>query len=71
MCLKLNSKIVGIIGGGQLGMMLAMAIKKLGGKVIGLDPNPKCSITHVCDSFIVHHMMMRLPLESYVRSQML
>ena len=47
MCLKLNSKIVGIIGGGQLGMMLAMAIKKLGGKVIGLDPNPKCSITHV------------------------
>lgn len=52
MCLKLNSKIVGIIGGGQLGMMLAMAIKKLGGKVIGLDPNPKCSITHVCDSFI-------------------
>ena len=52
MCLKLNSKLVGIIGGGQLGMMLAEAIKKLGGRVIGLDPNPHCSITHACDEFI-------------------
>lgn len=52
MCLTLSSKVVGIIGGGQLGMMLAFAIKQLGGRVIGLDPNPKCSITHACDSFI-------------------
>lgn len=50
--MKLNSKTVGIIGGGQLGMMLAEAIKCLGGKVVGLDPNLHCSITNVCDKFI-------------------
>lgn len=50
--MKLNSKTVGIIGGGQLGMMLAESLKKLGAKVISLDPNSECSITHVCDSFI-------------------
>lgn len=50
--MKLNSKTVGIIGGGQLGMMLAESLKKLGAKVISLDPNSECSITHICDSFI-------------------
>ncbi len=48
----MNSKTVGIIGGGQLGMMLADAIKKLGGRVIGLDPNKDAPITYVADEFI-------------------
>ena len=46
-------KTVGIIGGGQLGMMLAEEIHKLGAKAICLDPNPKCSASFVCDDVIV------------------
>ena len=46
-------KTVGILGGGQLGMMLAEEVNKLGGKAICLDPNPKCSASFVCDSVIV------------------
>ena len=46
-------KTIGIIGGGQLGMMLAEEIKKLGHKSICLDPNPKCSASFVCDEVIV------------------
>ena len=46
-------KTIGIIGGGQLGMMLAEAIHKYGAKVIALDPNPKCSCSFVADEIIV------------------
>ena len=46
-------KTIGIIGGGQLGMMLAEEIKSLGGKSICLDPNPKCSASFVCDDIVV------------------
>lgn len=44
---------VGIIGGGQLGMMLAEALKKYAAYVIALDPNPLCSCKYVCDEIIV------------------
>lgn len=43
---------VGIIGGGQLAMMLCEAAKKLGIKTVVLDPNSNCSATQVCDDFI-------------------
>lgn len=46
-------KTVGIIGGGQLGMMLAEEIHKLGAKAICLDPNPTCPASFVCDECIV------------------
>ena len=46
-------KTVGIIGGGQLGMMLAEEIHKEGGKAICLDPNPKCPASFVCDDIVV------------------
>lgn len=46
-------KTIGIIGGGQLGMMLAEEIHKLGAKAICLDPNPKCSASFVCDDIVV------------------
>lgn len=45
-------KTVGIIGGGQLGMMLALEIKLLGAKAICLDPNPKCPASYVCDVIV-------------------
>lgn len=44
---------IGIIGGGQLGMMLAEEIHNLGAKAICLDPNPKCPASFVCDETIV------------------
>jgi 5-(carboxyamino)imidazole ribonucleotide synthase len=43
-------KILGIIGGGQLGMMLTEAAKKMPehiSKVIVLDPNQNCSASSV------------------------
>ncbi len=46
-------KTIGIIGGGQLGMMLAEEIHKLGAKAVCLDPNPKCSASFVCDDIVV------------------
>ena len=46
-------KKVGIIGGGQLGMMLAESLKKKGAYVLALDPNPNCSCSFVCDEIIV------------------
>lgn len=42
-------KTIGILGGGQLGMMLAEEIYNLGGQAICLDPNPKCPASFVCD----------------------
>jgi 5-(carboxyamino)imidazole ribonucleotide synthase len=46
-------KTVGIIGGGQLGMMLAIELHNLGAKAICLDPNPKCPASYVCDDIVV------------------
>lgn len=48
----MNCKTVGIIGGGQLGMMLADAIHKLGGKVVGLDPSDQAPLKLIADQFI-------------------
>ena len=36
---------IGIIGGGQLGMMMAESAIKHGHEIISLDPNPNCSIS--------------------------
>ena len=46
-------KKIGIIGGGQLGMMLAEAAKELGASSICLDPNPTCPASFVCEDVIV------------------
>jgi 5-(carboxyamino)imidazole ribonucleotide synthase len=43
---------IGIIGGGQLGMMMAESAKKMHHQVVSLDPNPNCSITHFSDMHI-------------------
>lgn len=44
--------VIGIIGGGQLGMMIAESAKRMGHKTIALDPNPECSCKNVCDALI-------------------
>lgn len=44
---------IGIIGGGQLGQMLAFDAKQAGMKVIVLDPDASCPTGQVCDQQIV------------------
>ncbi|MFT9455804.1 MAG: 5-(carboxyamino)imidazole ribonucleotide synthase [Liquorilactobacillus hordei] len=44
---------IGIIGGGQLGQMLAFSAKSAGFRVLILDPNPDCSAGQVSDDQIV------------------
>ncbi len=43
---------VGIIGGGQLALMLCEAAQNLGLKTAVLDPNSNCSSKNICDLFI-------------------
>ncbi len=41
--------VVGILGGGQLAMMLAEAAEGLGVRCVALDPNPECPASHACE----------------------
>ena len=43
---------IGILGGGQLARMLALAAKPMGYRVIVLDPDPKCPASSVVDEVI-------------------
>ncbi|MCI2426549.1 5-(carboxyamino)imidazole ribonucleotide synthase [Candidatus Acetothermia bacterium] len=43
---------IGIIGGGQLGKMLSQAAKRLGYRVVILDPVPECPAAGLCDEHI-------------------
>jgi 5-(carboxyamino)imidazole ribonucleotide synthase len=40
--------VVGILGGGQLAMMLAEAADGLGVRCVALDPDPDCPASHAC-----------------------
>lgn len=48
-----QGKTIGIIGGGQLGQMMALSAKYGGMKVITLDPTPNCPCGQVADEQIV------------------
>ena len=48
-----KKKTIGIIGGGQLGQMMAISAQYLGHKVITLDPNPLCSASKTSDEMVV------------------
>ncbi|MDW8030165.1 MAG: NAD(P)-dependent oxidoreductase, partial [Armatimonadota bacterium] len=43
---------IGIFGGGQLGRMAAIAAKRMGYRVIVLDPTPDCPAGQVADDEI-------------------
>lgn len=43
---------IGIIGGGQLGKMMAQSAQKMGYKVIVLDPDENCPCQYVAHQFI-------------------
>ena len=44
-----SSKTIGIIGGGQLGQMMAISAIYMGHKVIALDPAADCSASRVAE----------------------
>lgn len=44
---------IGIIGGGQLGRMMAIAARYKGYRIVVLDPTPNCPTAHVSDEQIV------------------
>ncbi|MEN3043078.1 MAG: 5-(carboxyamino)imidazole ribonucleotide synthase [Fervidobacterium sp.] len=46
-------KTLGFIGGGQLGKMMALEAKRMGFRIIALDPSPDCPISTLCDELIV------------------
>ena len=48
----LPGKTIGIIGGGQLGRMLAMSAKEMGYKIAVLDPSDSCCAKIFSDIFI-------------------
>ena len=45
--------IIGVLGGGQLGRMLALAARKMGYKIITLDPTPNSPTGQIADEQIV------------------
>jgi 5-(carboxyamino)imidazole ribonucleotide synthase len=49
-------KRIGIIGGGQLGKMSAMAAKQMGFYVTVLDEMPQCPASHIADAQIVGNL---------------
>jgi 5-(carboxyamino)imidazole ribonucleotide synthase len=49
----LPGQTIGIIGGGQLGKMMAMPAKAMGFRVIVLDPTPDCPCAQVADEHII------------------
>ncbi len=49
----LPGQTIGIIGGGQLGRMMAIAARYMGYKIVVLDPTPNCPTAQVADQQIV------------------
>ena len=58
---------IGIIGGGQLGKMLAMSAKQLGYRVIVLDSNPDAPAGQIADRQIVASVLDGEAIEELVR----
>lgn len=44
---------IGVLGGGQLGRMMALAARRMGYRLVVLDPNPRCPTAQVCDGVVV------------------
>jgi 5-(carboxyamino)imidazole ribonucleotide synthase len=46
-------KTIGIVGGGQLGKMMILDAKRLGFRVVTLDPSPDCPSASISDELII------------------
>jgi len=49
----LPGKAIGVLGGGQLGRMMALAARRMGYRVIVLDPSAMCPTAQVADRVVV------------------
>ncbi len=44
---------IGVLGGGQLGRMLAVTARQMGYRIVVLDPSPRCPTAQVSDGVVV------------------
>ena len=44
---------IGVLGGGQLGRMMALCARQMGYRIVVLDPSPRCPTAQVADGFVV------------------
>ncbi len=44
---------LGVLGGGQLGRMMALEARRMGYRIVVLDPSPRCPTAQVCDGVVV------------------
>ncbi len=44
---------IGVLGGGQLGRMLAVTARQMGYRIVVLDPSPRCPTAQVADGTVV------------------
>ncbi len=44
---------IGVLGGGQLGRMMALAARRMGYRIVVLDPSPTCPTAQVADAIVV------------------
>ncbi|MBP6629408.1 MAG: 5-(carboxyamino)imidazole ribonucleotide synthase [Kofleriaceae bacterium] len=44
---------IGVLGGGQLGRMLALAARRMGYRIVTLDPSARCPTAQVADGVVV------------------
>jgi 5-(carboxyamino)imidazole ribonucleotide synthase len=44
---------IGVLGGGQLGRMMALAARRMGYRIVVLDPSPRCPTAQVADGIVV------------------
>ena len=49
----LPGQTIGVLGGGQLGRMMALAARRMGYRIVVLDPNPRCPTAQVADGVVV------------------
>ncbi|HSK05052.1 MAG TPA: 5-(carboxyamino)imidazole ribonucleotide synthase [Kofleriaceae bacterium] len=44
---------IGVLGGGQLGRMMAVVARQMGYRIVVLDPSPRCPTAQVADGIVV------------------
>lgn len=58
--------LIGILGGGQLAMMMIESAHRMSIKVAVLDPNPSCPASRTADIFVKGNFKNDLEIESFV-----
>ena len=48
----LPGQTIGVLGGGQLGRMMALAARRMGYRIVVLDPNPRCPTAQGADGVV-------------------